>query len=102
VTWSELVRSKLYTWHFEDFLPRVLASHDLPQLAGILAPRPVWLLNSLDAMKSLADKNDVRHTYRWTTETYSKARAGKQFFTGVYANTSELPDIVTGWAKMTF
>jgi cephalosporin-C deacetylase-like acetyl esterase len=102
VSWSDLVRAKLYTWHFEDFLPRVLTSHDLPQLAGILAPRPVWLLNCLTADKSLADKNDVKNIYRWSAETFSKAKAGKQFFTGNYADSSRLPEIAAGWARMVF
>ncbi len=102
VSWSELVRAKLYRWHFEDFLPRVLTSHDLPQLAGTLAPRPVWVFNSLDAEKKLVDKREVRKTYRWSLDTFDKARAGKKFYTGVYNDPTEFAAIMSGWAKMTF
>ena len=102
VSWSALVSSKLYTWHFADFLPRVLTSHDLPQLAGILAPRPVWILNPLDAVKKTVDRQTLRNNYRWTMDTYTKAKAGKQFFIGTYSSPDEFNGIVSGWAEMVF
>ncbi len=102
VSWSELVRAKLYTWHFQDFLPRVLTSHDLPQLAGSLAPRPVWVFNALDAEKQLMDKREVRETYRWSLDAYDRAKADKKFYTGVYNDSAEFGAIMSGWAKMTF
>ncbi len=102
VSWSELARAKLYSWHFQDFLPRALTSHDLPQLAGILAPRPVWVFNALDAEKKLVDRREVRETYRWSMDTFDRARAGKKFYTGVYNDPAELASIMSGWAKMAF
>ena len=102
VTWSALVRTKLYTWNFEDFLPRALTSHDIPQVAGILAPRPVWLFNGLDGEKKLVDKRAFRDAYRWSSDTFDNAGAGKKFYTGVYNDPGELAGIVASWAEMAF
>jgi len=102
VSWSELVQAKLYRWHFEDFLPSVLTSHDLPQLAGTLAPRPVWVFNALDAEKQLVGKREFRETYRWSLDAYDRAKADKKFYTGIYNDPAELADIMSGWARMTF
>ncbi|HLA41754.1 MAG TPA: alpha/beta fold hydrolase, partial [Candidatus Glassbacteria bacterium] len=49
VSFSDLTRPGVHGYNFIDFLPGALARHDLPQLAGSLAPRPCWLINPLDA-----------------------------------------------------
>lgn len=102
VSWSELASVQIYTWHFQDFLPGALTSHDIPQLAGTLAPRPVWLFNTLDAEKQLIDKGKVRETYRWSADAYRAAGDGKNFYTGVYTEPGELAGIAVGWAEMSF
>ncbi len=101
-SFSELVRAKLYTWHFMDFLPRVLKYHDLPQVAGAVAPRPVWILNSLDAMKQPREVRKAKETYQWTTDCYRNAGAARNFSVARYTNSREYMAICLDWCRTVF
>jgi len=102
VSFSELVNSRYYKYNFMDFLPRVLAHHDLPQVAGSLAPRTLWLLNGLDAMKRLKESQPAGETYNWTRNCYQARQAGKNFRLMTYANERERLKIYMDWIETFF
>ncbi|MBN2290737.1 MAG: acetylxylan esterase [Candidatus Glassbacteria bacterium] len=97
VSFSELVNSKYHKYNFIDFLPRVLADHDLPQVAGSLAPRPLWLLNSLDAMKQQKDRQLVEQDYQWARDSYREQKAGKKFRVGAYSAVKDRIQLYQDW-----
>ncbi len=97
VSFSELVNSRYYKYNFMDFLPRVLAHHDLPQVAGSVAPRTLWLLNGLDAMKLLKEKRPAENTYDWTRDCYRARQAGKKFRQETYTTGEERLRLYMDW-----
>lgn len=96
---SDLVTNKMYEYHFLDFLPRVLRYHDLPQVAGVIAPRPVWLLNTLDAVQVLEEGTVVKNSYHWAIETYQNVNAGSEFQIDGYEGNVERADRWLAWAR---
>jgi len=94
---SDLVTTRDYTWHFMDFLPRVLANHDLPQVVGSLAPRPVWILNPLDAVKQLKDKEDVSVAYSWSANCYELYDQRRDLQIKFYRGPEENSAILQDW-----
>ena len=102
VSFSDLVKTKLYTWHFMDFLPRVLRYHDLPQVAGALAPRTLWILNSLDGEKHLAEKAIVENTYQWSAGCYGKLKSGRKLQIRSYGSQQERIETCLKWAAAVF
>ncbi len=99
---ADLVTSRDYTWHFMDFLPRVLRFHDLPQVAGSLAPRNIWMLNLLDSCKRLKEKEDVVESYSWSVKCYRTLNRTDNFQISDYATPSQREKFYIDWAKTVF
>lgn len=99
---ADLVTSRDYTWHFMDFLPQVLRFHDLPQVAGSLAPRIVWMLNLLDSCKRLKEKEDVVESYTWSVKCYRALNRPDNFQISDYATPSQRKKLYIDWAKTVF
>jgi cephalosporin-C deacetylase-like acetyl esterase len=97
VSFSELVNSQYHRYNFMDFLPRVLAHHDLPQVAGSLAPRPLRILNCLDAMKRLKDRNQCETAYNWAADCYRANKARKNFRIESYSTAEERMKLYLDW-----
>ena len=99
VSFSELVNSRYHAYNFMDFLPRVLAHHDLPQVAGSLAPSTLWMLNGLDSQKRLQEKQVLERTYNWTRDCYRAQRAEKKFQLKGYSTEKERLKIYLDWIE---
>ncbi len=61
------------------FVPEILQHFDLPDLAAILAPRPLVLIEPKDAMKKTVDARLANEAYRGTRAAYLAAGAGEKF-----------------------
>jgi fermentation-respiration switch protein FrsA (DUF1100 family) len=101
-TFSRLVTSRLYTYHFMDFLPRVLRYHDLPQVAGALAPRVVWMLNLRDSRKDTLELPVSNADYSWTQECYENLGLKESFRISTYEKMSDRAKIYLKWAEEAF
>ena len=99
---ADLVSSRDYTWHFMDFLPRALAYHDLPQVAGSLAPRTVWMLNLLDSCKRLKGKGDVIESYAWSAKCYQALNRTDNFQINHYFTPGDRNKFYIDWVKAVF
>jgi len=102
VSFAEIVNTRLYTWHFMDFLPRVLRYHDLPQVAGAIAPGTLWVLNSLDGEKRLKDKALVEDTYQWSARCYRNLKSSGKLQIRSYGTQQERIETCLQWAKAVF
>jgi hypothetical protein len=49
ISWMELARSRKHTGMVNVFVPGVLYDFDLPDLAKLIAPRPLKITGSVDA-----------------------------------------------------
>ena len=101
-SFSELVTAKIYTWHFMDFIPRVLRCHDLPQVAGALAPRVLWVTNPLDAEKHALDRSSAGQSYAWTADVYRNFKSADKFRLSPYSAGLLFQDTAIAWARAVF
>jgi len=98
-TFSDLVTTRDYIWHFMDFLPRVLAFHDLPQVVGSLAPRPVYLLDSLDAEKRRLRTGEVIERYGWAKACYQLLDQRRSLTIGSSQGPEDTESLLLQWVN---
>ncbi|MEX2262985.1 MAG: alpha/beta fold hydrolase [Bryobacteraceae bacterium] len=79
VSYSSIVDSELYTHRFSSFGPGFLRNFDLPDLASLIAPRPLLLQNSVDALHRVLDPETVQQTYRSAADVYQAAGQRDRF-----------------------
>jgi len=102
VSFRELTRPYIYPWNFIDFLPGVLRSHDLPQVAGAVAPGAVWILNSLDIQKKLKEKELVHRVYEFTQGCYQTLGAEENFQIKSYSTAKQRMENYLEWIDAVF
>jgi cephalosporin-C deacetylase-like acetyl esterase len=79
-SYSAILQSELYTHRFSGFVPGALRVFDLPELAALIAPRPLLLLNSVDQLHRRLALEAVSDTYRGTGAVYNLLGAEGQFY----------------------
>ncbi|MFH1071024.1 MAG: acetylxylan esterase [Candidatus Glassbacteria bacterium] len=99
VSFSELTRPGLYTWHFIDFLPRVLASHDLFHVAGSLAPRAFTSLDPLDKNGRLVDTKQALEQYDFASKCYRNRKAAGKFQVRAYTSAEDRLKLTVQWVE---
>ncbi len=70
VSYESLVVNKYFSHHPTSLIPNVLLSFDLPLVAGLIAPRPLVLDETVDPMKTVLPVASVRETYRPAESIY--------------------------------
>jgi cephalosporin-C deacetylase-like acetyl esterase len=100
-SFSRLVTSRLYAYHFLDFLPRVLQHHDLPQVAGAIAPRPVWMSDLKDAQKNTLDLSTSQADYSWTAKCFTNLGKRANFRIDSFEDRSDRSEVYLAWARET-
>jgi cephalosporin-C deacetylase-like acetyl esterase len=63
VSYRSIVEHSIHRGVFEQIVPGALKLYDLPALAGLLAPRPVWIVDAADPMGHPADPDAVKVAY---------------------------------------
>lgn len=79
------------------YLPNVLLSFDTPQLAALLAPRPVLLANLVDVTNQPVLKSKVLNEYNWTDKIYKMMETQQSDFS-IVDNPSEVShEFISQW-----
>jgi dienelactone hydrolase len=78
VSWENIVRTPIAR-ALEHVVPGALQIYDLPQLAALIAPRPLTLRGVVDATGKAMPLEDVEAAYRVCRQQYEKLGAGKNF-----------------------
>ena len=66
-----IVSSQYYALRDYYWINGALKDFDLPDLAGLIAPRPVTLIDPVDAMLVPIDPEQCRHICRWPRKVYA-------------------------------
>ena len=74
-----LAQADRYLYSADVFVPEILLHLDLPQIAAAVAPRPLTLIEPVDAMKKTADPTQTEEEYRWARAAYQAAASDKSF-----------------------
>ncbi len=70
LSYEAVVENELYTHRFPTFAPGLLRDFDLPEVAALIAPRPLLLVNPVDQVHRIAPPSDVERTYQPTATAY--------------------------------
>jgi cephalosporin-C deacetylase-like acetyl esterase len=62
-----------------QFIPGILKRFDLPQVAGLIAPRPLAILDPTDHMNMAVDPNVAKQIYSTVQAAYKNINATKEF-----------------------
>jgi dienelactone hydrolase len=77
ISWSAVVRSPISVNQLTNVVPGVLQYYDLPDLAALIAPRPLTIRNPVDAMGKPVSQAELEKVYAKAIEAYKKAGAEK-------------------------
>ena len=64
VTYASIIQSADYSLNLSWFVPGILRSFDLPDIAAGLSPRPCWILNGTGPSGQVLPETSVREQYR--------------------------------------
>jgi cephalosporin-C deacetylase-like acetyl esterase len=90
LSYSAITESELYTHRFGAFVPGVLRDFDLPEVAALVAPRRLLLLNIVDQLHRRVDPEEVHRTYQPAAGVYRIAGAGDALQIDVAATSAEI------------
>ena len=90
LSYAAITESELYSHRVSAFVPGVLRNFDLPEVAALVAPRRLLLLNIVDPLHRRVDPEEVDRTYRSAAGVYRVAGAGDALKIGVTATATEL------------
>ena len=79
ITYKSLIVDAVYSHGVEVFIPHVLKDYDLPDIAALIAPRPLKLLGLIDHKKETVEPEVVAQEYNWTTEVYELFNNAEKF-----------------------
>jgi len=69
-SYKSLLDSSLYKYNFSTFIPDVIRRFDLCDVAALVAPRTLMLMNPVDAMKKIVSQEILEEHYAWTRKIY--------------------------------
>ena len=64
VSYVSILESKNYSLKLDWFVPGILRSFDLPEIAIGISPRPCWILNGVDANGNVVQESSLHEQYR--------------------------------------
>ncbi len=63
VSYASILESKNYSLKLDWFVPGILRSFDLPEIAAGISPRPCWILNGVDANGKIVPESSLHEQY---------------------------------------
>ncbi|MEO6829096.1 MAG: hypothetical protein ABI164_04750, partial [Acidobacteriaceae bacterium] len=63
VSYASILESEKYSLKLEWFVPDILRSFDLPEIAAGISPRPCWVLNGVDPSGKVLSESSLREQY---------------------------------------
>ncbi len=74
-----VLESEEYSVELSWLVPGILRAFDLPDLAACLAPRPVWLLNTVGARNEILSESLLEARFKDAIHCYSTVGASQDF-----------------------
>jgi cephalosporin-C deacetylase-like acetyl esterase len=78
VSWSAVTRLPLNYDQMANAVPNALSAYDLPDLAALIAPRPLTLLAPVDPARKPATEKEVEVAWKAARAIYEEKKAGGQ------------------------
>jgi pimeloyl-ACP methyl ester carboxylesterase len=84
---------------FSNLVPGVLAQYDLPDVVAAIAPRPVFLVNTIRGRRHLIEPSEMEKTYEGPQRMTEHLGA---FFHHELAPNAKIPKLVSDWVEVSF
>jgi cephalosporin-C deacetylase-like acetyl esterase len=97
-TYRSIIESKAYSLDFSWFLFDVLKHFDIPDLVGLLAPRPCWILNPTNSQGEVLAELDVSSLYNDPVKIFKQSNASGQIRFMIYPE-QERPKVLQAWLE---
>jgi hypothetical protein len=96
-SFGDIAQAELYEQPVSLVVPGVLRDFDLVDVLGSLAPRPLLLLNPLDAMTKKMDRALAAHSLRPVHDAYRAAQAQAAFDVQIAPLESDVREALEKW-----
>ena len=87
--YMSIVESESYSTHLAYFVPGILRSFDLPQIAAAMSPRPCWIVNGVDANGQILAETSMRNQYARQPSGEAVANRGVHILIGPEGDPQE-------------
>lgn len=94
-----LISHPFYSHHFSLFLPGVLKAYDLGDVAGLVAPRPLLLVNPVDEADRPANPEAMEAEYRIAKEVYGSLGSPRELTLARTGSMEETFETVGHWVR---
>lgn len=94
-----LTSHRFYSHHLNLFLPGVLKAYDLGDVAGLIAPRPLLLINPVDEAHRLANSEDIDAEYKIAQDVYGCLESPHALTLTRTMSMKETFETVTTWTQ---
>ncbi len=88
-SYTSIVESTTYTTHLAYFVPGILRSFDLPQIAAAMSPRSCWNVNGVDANGQILSETSMRNQYARQPRGEAVATPGVRILVGPEGDPQE-------------
>ena len=79
ISYSEVVQKEIYTHRYSTFVPGALRKYDLPELASLIAPRPLVVINAVDELQRPVELERAVEAYKPARSIFDLTGAGAAF-----------------------
>ncbi|MGC9320100.1 MAG: prolyl oligopeptidase family serine peptidase, partial [Armatimonadota bacterium] len=97
-SWRLLIESKWNALRDYFWVPKALEVFDLPDLPGLIAPRPVAILNPVDQMLHPLSEEAAQDELAWAQSCYDAMGAGGRLVIRAERSAAEVVEAVEGLA----
>jgi hypothetical protein len=73
-SYQTIIQQRIHRQIFEQVIPGVLRSYDLPDVVAALAPRQVWVVNGVNALGQRMKLTELKKQYASTSSLYVAER----------------------------
>jgi hypothetical protein len=74
-SYQSVIDHRIHRQVFENVVPGALKFYDFPELVAALAPRPIWIVNSVDPVGHRITTDEVKKHYASALEAFRLAGA---------------------------
>jgi cephalosporin-C deacetylase-like acetyl esterase len=98
-SWDDFVLNKYYRINLGDIVPGSLPIYDLVDLAGLIAPRTVWLVNPADQLGKAKDPTLVLEQYQTAQKAFTASRNKSGLNIKESPGRTRLAETYANWLK---
>ncbi len=99
ISYFSIVSTKYHKWHVNCFVPDVMRRLDLPDLAAVVAPRTVFIVEPLDGAKETSSRASSLECYRLARDVCRNASKPNRFVLTVSASDEDIVELFRNWSR---